>query len=292
MSTFGSINYRMPSSREMDHRNDVLIRSARGKMNDDASILTNGFKLVQAKSKLYGDTFLDRQKVRDILYPECEHIAKQLTNAHTVCAFNHIARSEVGQSDSTKGKTTGKGRASHMVHNDYSGDFKQIVETNPAFCNAFFRNRVTSSQVLGAQRWVIVNMWRNIQRQNDPIVDQPLALCDPTSVDFKRDLLVEKIDKYKDLPMLTNFAVYASRFNPSHRWYYYPQMTTSEVLVFKTFDAQVCLFLVLTPPLRSSHCLCVCRSPSAARFSTPLSWTRRRQRTHQGANRSKCESCA
>jgi hypothetical protein len=233
-------------------------------MNDDAHILTNGFKLINAKSKLNADEFLDHQKVRDILYPECESIAKQLTNAHTTYAFNHIARSEVNQRDTMKGKTIGRGRASHIVHNDYSGDFKKIVEENPAFCNAFFRRRVASSQVSDAQRWVIVNMWRNIQHVA-PILDQPLALCDPTSIDFERDLLAEKIDKYKDLPMLTNFAVYASRFSPLHRWYYYPQMTASEVLVFKTFDAQVCALSGLL-----SFLLCLSQNRSLVAVSANL----------------------
>jgi hypothetical protein len=54
-----------------------------------------------------------------------------------------------------------------------------------------------------------------------------LAVCDSRSI-AQKDLL----------PTDLKHEVYMARFSPSHRWFYFPDMETNEVLLIKGFDSK------------------------------------------------------
>ena len=78
-------------------------------------------------------------------------------------------------------------------------------------------------------RFAIINLWRNIVE--DPVEVNPLALCNAESVSAE-DLVVFEIH-YEDRIGENYFAKHAA----GHRWFYYPEMTSSEALLIKQWDS-------------------------------------------------------
>jgi len=74
----------------------------------------------------------------------------------------------------------------------------------------------------------VVNVWRPI---GGPVEEFPLAVCDARSI--ARDDWVPT-----DLVYPGRLGeVYSVRYNPAHRWYYYPSMRPDEALLIKTYDS-------------------------------------------------------
>jgi hypothetical protein len=79
-----------------------------------------------------------------------------------------------------------------------------------------------------ARRFAIIQVWRAI---NQPIQANPLALADAKSVAMEDLLVAER--RYPHRVGQT----YRLKFNPEHRWFYFPEMRRDEALVFKVFDS-------------------------------------------------------
>jgi hypothetical protein len=75
----------------------------------------------------------------------------------------------------------------------------------------------------------VINLWRPIR---GPLQDFPLAVCDAGSV-RSEDLVPS------DLVYPHRVGeIYQVLNNPSHRWYYAPEMQTNEALLLKCFDSK------------------------------------------------------
>lgn len=66
---------------------------------------------------------------------------------------------------------------------------------------------------------------------NQPIEANPLALADAQSVAFEDLMVAER--RYPNRVGQT----YRLRYNPAHRWFYFPRMRRDEALVFKVYDS-------------------------------------------------------
>jgi len=76
----------------------------------------------------------------------------------------------------------------------------------------------------------IINFWRPVLPMQSPVQNTPLAVCDPGTVEM--DDIVPQ-DVYGFVPGgQHNVGV---KFNAKQKWYYYPDMTKEEVLVFRQF---------------------------------------------------------
>ena len=84
------------------------------------------------------------------------------------------------------------------------------------------------AEALLERRFAIVQVWRAI---NQPIQSNPLALADARSVS-PEDLLVSE----RRYPHRVG-QTYRLRYNPNHRWVYFPQMRRDEAIVFKVYDS-------------------------------------------------------
>jgi hypothetical protein len=84
------------------------------------------------------------------------------------------------------------------------------------------------ADALLARRFAIIQVWRAINR---PIQSNPLAIADAGSVAFDDLLVAER--RYPGRIGQT----YRLRYNPAHRWFYFPEMRRDEALVFKVFDS-------------------------------------------------------
>ncbi|MEH1937986.1 MAG: CmcJ/NvfI family oxidoreductase [Nostoc sp.] len=73
----------------------------------------------------------------------------------------------------------------------------------------------------------MINIWRAIA----PVYQSPLAVCDAQSIAPTH--LVASDLVYRDYVGES----YLITYNPTHQWFYFPQMQPSEALLFKCFDS-------------------------------------------------------
>ena len=90
--------------------------------------------------------------------------------------------------------------------------------------------REIEKAINGGSRYLFINIWRSIDREN-PVIDCPLACCDATTNTLE-SLLTFEIH-YADR-IGENYFV---RYRDNHDWYYYPEMNINEVLFIKQWDS-------------------------------------------------------
>lgn len=191
----------------------VTIRNARSLT---PSLDQQGFAFVEQFSAVRD--FYDSNEVRRVYYPEAEQLLKQLTGATRVIIFDHNVRNadfaKLGQNDARE--------PAKRVHNDFT------AKSGYTRAQLILAQQGINDPELLQQRFAIVNVWRPIV---GPVQESPLAVCDAQSIAPKdlvpRDLI------YRDRVGET----YSITYNPTHRWYYFPQMQPHEVLLIKCFDS-------------------------------------------------------
>merc|ERR550532_1609785 len=82
----------------------------------------------------------------------------------------------------------------------------------------------------------MLNIWRSTDKKRN-VAMMPLALCDMRSVDpadivFGDGVNTGNVRQY--LKIVDQRIVH----NPCQRWYFFPQMTPDEVLVFRQYDTR------------------------------------------------------
>src|SRR2546422_324778 len=85
-----------------------------------------------------------------------------------------------------------------------------------------------AERLLG-RRFAIIQVWRAIRK---PIQANPLAILDARSL-VPEDLLVAE----RRYPHRVG-QTYRLKYNPGHRWFYFPEMLRDEALVFKVYDSE------------------------------------------------------
>ena len=187
----------------------VTISNAR--LQRGLSIDSNGFFLTRRESAV--KNFFDEGEVRAVYYPELVRMLTEITGAAKTVVFAHDVRT------SNKTKQNGEKIREPVasVHNDYTPRSapQMVMETLPA----------NEASVRLGKRFVEINLWRPIK---GPVLEAPLAICDARSI-APADLV--GIDRY------LKHEVFMMRFNPAHRWFYFPQMEVSEIILIKGFDS-------------------------------------------------------
>ena len=84
------------------------------------------------------------------------------------------------------------------------------------------------AEALLRKPFAIVNVWRPITT----VESFPLTLCDARTVE--PDALIRAERRAKD----RIGEIFVARFEPKQRWVYFPNMTTDEVILIKTFDSR------------------------------------------------------
>ncbi|HEU5308904.1 MAG TPA: CmcJ/NvfI family oxidoreductase [Acidimicrobiia bacterium] len=86
---------------------------------------------------------------------------------------------------------------------------------------------------LGAYpRYAMYNVWRAF---SPPPQDFPLAVCDAQTLSLDDEVTVTAITEERKSDIVHDTTSYV--YNPAHRWYYFPDMTRDEVIVFKSHDS-------------------------------------------------------
>jgi hypothetical protein len=210
--TFGPNNIRRRASGAEDLRT-VEIGDARVS-RDEFSLEKNGFVLVAHHTAVRN--FLDAGELKTAYYPEVEALIKKVAGAARVVVFDHTLRS----GDQTEREARLLREPVLSAHNDYtewSGP-QRVRDLLPG-----------EAEALLARRFAIIQAWRAIAA---PIRSNPLAVADARSV-APQDLLVAE-RRYPNRVGQT----YRLKYNPAHRWFYFPEMRRDEALVFKVYDSE------------------------------------------------------
>ena len=77
---------------------------------------------------------------------------------------------------------------------------------------------------------MIFSVWKPLR---GPLNDWPLGIWDAHSVNWRNDIMAGDV-------VYENFATENLQimYNPDHKWYYLPDQTTSEALIFKSADSE------------------------------------------------------
>lgn len=120
-----------------------------------------------------------------------------------------------------------------VVHNDYGMTADDYEENAMAFGNADhargWRRRFEQKEVRG---FMMINFWRTVHMKQ-PLQHLPLGVLDASSVE-RDDVISTGLEGFTMSGEVTNQL--SLRYNEAQRWYYYPRMTTSEVLVLNLFE--------------------------------------------------------
>jgi hypothetical protein len=205
----GNIHYRSTATFEP---RAVDIRDGRP-LADGFSLDQNGFALVAHPTRMVD--FFDAEELKRVYYPEIEALVKRVADATRVVVFDHTLRS--GDKDEREARLVREPVPS--VHNDYTERSAptRVREILPDEADALL-----------ARRFAIIQVWRAIDR---PIQSMPLAVVDARSI-APGDLIATE----RRYPNRVG-EIYNLRYNPAHRWFYFPAMRRDEALVFKVYDS-------------------------------------------------------
>src|SRR6266850_1218223 len=208
--TFGPNNIRRRTSgAEERHRVEI----SNGREAHGLALEANGFVLVEHRTAMRD--FFDVTELKQVYYPEVEALIKRIAGANRVIVFDHTLRS--GSETEREARLIREPVLS--AHNDYtewSGP-QRVRDLLPG-----------EAEKLLERRFAIIQVWRAI---NQPIQSNPLALADASSVPAGDLMIAER--RYPNRVGQT----YRLKYNPAHRWFYFPEMRRDEALVFKVYDS-------------------------------------------------------
>jgi hypothetical protein len=180
----------------------------------ELSLDRNGFELVEHRTAVRN--FFDPEELKSVYYPEVERLVAARSGAARVVVFDHTLRS--GDEAEREAKLIREPVLS--AHNDYT-DWSGPQRVREIMGEA--------ADSLLARRFAIIQVWRAI---NQPIRANPLAIADARSI-APEDLLIAE----RRYPHRVG-QTYRLKYNPHHRWFYFPQMRREEAIVFKVFDSE------------------------------------------------------
>jgi hypothetical protein len=203
-----------PKSTALPEAHDVPIFNGRS-IADSISLDREGFALVRHPTFI--ENFYDDNEIRKSYYPAVEAFLRATLKADRVFIFDHTVRKRVeGAADIRGGGPRQPATRVHVDQTDLSGR-NRVREHLPDEADELLKGRVQ-----------VINLWRPIR---GPLLDAPLAMCDAQTV-AAGDLIASDL-----IYPGRNGETYSVRFNPDHRWIFFPNMATHEALLLKCYDS-------------------------------------------------------
>jgi hypothetical protein len=173
----------------------------------------NGFRFVRHDTKM--KEFFDEDEIRRVYYPEMEALIKAESGARRVVVFDHTLRTADDESRESKKIR----EVVRRVHNDYTewSAPQRVRDILP-----------DEAEQLLQRRFAIIQVWRPIRY---PVETYPLAMADAQTLSAA-DMIVSE----RRAPTRVG-QTYAIKYNPAHKWYWFPHMRREEAYVFKVFDS-------------------------------------------------------
>ena len=204
----------------------VTIRNGR---LEKISLAEQGFQLLRHRSALID--FREKAQVEAIYPEEMERLIAETTGADKVVSFSLVLRDVAHFGNGTLAQAS-------EVHTDYT--------TTCAETMARSMLEKTGTPEFQFRRFAIINLWRAFSH---PPQDWPLALCDartidelagvPTPMIFVDPLPDPESALREEIPYDPHrHESTVFRFDPAHRWYYFPDMRADEIVLFKIYDSE------------------------------------------------------
>ncbi len=174
---------------------------------------TNGFRFVDHDTKV--KDFYDEDEIKRVYYPEMVELIKAESGAKRVVVFDHTLRTADKEMREAKKLRETVSR----VHNDYTewSAPQRVRDILP-----------DEAEDLLKRRFAIIQAWRPIRY---PVETNPLAMADARTL-APSDMIVSE-RRAADRVGQT----YAIKYNPNHKWFWFPRMRREEAYVFKVFDS-------------------------------------------------------
>jgi hypothetical protein len=216
----------------------VRIRNARP-FRDEFTLDKVGFQLIDHKSSV--SDFYNNDEVGAKYPQEVVDAVKKLTGATSIAAGGWMVRNS---GDISKFAKPSAGYSHHGGVQPPAAEAHVDYLPEVADRNAKMTYERTFPNGPGYKRFIAGSFWRAFSA---PPQDMPLALCDGTSVradEGVRNVLIvcDKIPAEADMlaPIPDEDKKPAAaifRYNPKHRWWYFPNMNRDEALFFKFHDS-------------------------------------------------------
>jgi len=191
----------------------VTIRNGRPRANDFA-LERHGFRFLRHDTKVAD--FYDEAEIKRVYYPEMEALIKAESGARRVVVFDHTLRT----ADDALRESKQIREVVRRVHNDYTewSAPQRVRDILPG-----------EAEELLKRRFAIIQVWRPIRH---PVETFPLAMADAQTL-APADMIVSE----RRAPGRIG-QTYAIKYNPAHKWYWFPRMRREEAYVFKVFDSE------------------------------------------------------
>jgi hypothetical protein len=206
----------------------VEIRNGRAAA-EPPSLEREGFRLVDCPSRVVRERLeelkaekppLQMPQVHLDYWAETIPMIQTLSGADEVLPVHASGVRFSARADKNKTHMTPAGWA----HLDYDPD-EAAVQLKETF-------ELNGREPRPCRRYVLYQGWRAL---TPPPQDFPLALCEGRTVSAEDIVPIDyhMISGGRDV----NYRSRGSRFSDRHRWWYFPDMTLDEMLVFKGFDS-------------------------------------------------------
>jgi hypothetical protein len=173
----------------------------------------NGFRFVGHDTKV--KDFYDEDEIARVYYPEMVELIKAESGARRVVVFDHTLRT----ADKEMREVRKLRETVSRVHNDYTewSAPQRVRDILP-----------DEAEDLLKRRFAIIQAWRPIRY---PVETNPLAMADARTLS-PDDMIVSERRAAGRIGQ-----TYAIKYNPNHKWFWFPRMRREEAYVFKVFDS-------------------------------------------------------
>ena len=201
----------------------MQIVSARG---FDTSLDREGFVLVRHASKVEDFSLIEEDLAVDQIYnDEMATLLREVTGGVFAMMLGG-GKKRYGESATGKLAQLINAKPARYAHADNTDSSAQEL-----FAHI---KAAAGDQLPPNARWALYNMWRAV---SPPPQDFPLAICDARSVTEGDEVTVTAVTSTRGVGDMRHDTT-SYIHNPQHRWYYYPDMTHDEVIVFKAHDSK------------------------------------------------------
>ena len=219
--------YRVPNRYSAAHPDDlrtlgaterILVRNAR-LLEPSPTLSSHGFQLVHAPTNL---DLMNTEVVRGAFYDECRELLQQATGCEEVRGGGHEYRNGFGPPGPRGAKPTPNGSGGAYAQGIHA-DMCAAVEDRFA--------RLIPDE----RHFESINIWRSTTPE--AIHTMPLAVCDMRSV-APSDIVFGDGQNTSNIKQYTKVVDQRLIHSAGQRWYYFPAMTSDEVLLFRQYDTR------------------------------------------------------
>ena len=202
-----------PVERPAQSQHTIPVYNGRD-VQDQLSLDVHGLMLTKRETSV--SNFYDPEEVKKVYYPEAAQLVKDVTDASKVVVFDHNVR---GGPRAKQGEV-GVSAPVLFAHNDYT------IRSGPTRVRDLLP--AEEAEALLQHRFCVNNVWRPI---NVPAQDQPLAVCDASSIEQKDLIPTDLIFEQR------TGEIYSVAYNPEQRWFYFPDLQPGEAMLLKCYDS-------------------------------------------------------